>query len=128
MQRDQNKAVRDGVCADNDDAKAKWFEEHVNSADFIAVMKARYKSFINSIDRMRGATGKADNTFTTWKGNICKLTMYSAVVMLEFLRKYKKLECKGQAQKMVEYAKASLSGDANAKVRKHIQFQTVNTV
>lgn len=114
LQSELQKAEKNNQCAASDDARNEWFRAFVCSPEFAVRIGQRYQSYVESTDASR--TLSSTQTVTTWKGNITKLSIYSAVYFLEFLRKYKKLECLGQAQKLMEYAKATVNDNAAAKV------------
>lgn len=114
-QAELRKAEKENRCKEDDESRNQWWRAYVSSEEYSNRIEQRYKNYIDTAHASR--TVSSTSTVTTWKGNITKLSIYSAVYFLEFLRKYKKLECLGQAQKLMEYAKAAFQEDANAKVR-----------
>ncbi len=111
-------AVKAGHCEDDNNSRNTWFMNFVDGDLFDGEIATRFTNYVNQLPNAeaKAAKGSTENTKSTWKGNLTKLTMYSAVCFLEFLRKYKKIECKGQAPKLVEFAKASAIGDLKEAV------------
>ena len=119
LQAEMEDLVVEGKLGSDDESLNTWFIQKVTGQDFNVYLKNRYIAFINATGKEGGdkiTRGSAEASFSAWKGNITKLSLYSAILFLEFLRKLKKLECKGQGASLVSFSKAAEVNNADKMV------------